>query len=209
MSTFPPALGAVAARARLLYAMLHGSFNTSQQCLSAAAAVVLAAAEDRIPAVFLAGSMSWRVVAPERDDGISPTHYSYIWSPHEPRSSANYAAHSRATSGSLTELMASVDRLPQLPEVHCWAVLLHEETPYIVDLTTESLKPLATRLGLTWSMPDPPTTFIGIPDGSSIVYHHEQEATTICVRIVVARLMRASPTLGSLFLNHLRQRPSK
>jgi hypothetical protein len=69
------------------------------------------------------------------DDGISPTHFSYTFTP------------DRAA-------MEAVEN-DRMPEMHCWVTI--PETQEVVDLTTCYLKDQCKELtGLDWKAPDPP-----------------------------------------------------
>jgi hypothetical protein len=82
-----------------------------------------------------AGSMSWPIVTPEQDDGVSPTHFTYEWSPHTPESQA------RMEAGGL-------------PEVHVWLAL--PDLGEILDFSTKFFPEQSKRFGLVWQAPPPP-----------------------------------------------------
>ena len=92
--------------------------------------------------VLQAGTMQWRMVPPALDDGISPTHFSYVWTPGSPESRADVAA-------------------GHLPEMHVWVGL--PDSSELVDFSTGTFRKLAQeRFGLRWLGPDPPAFIWGI-----------------------------------------------
>lgn len=118
-------------------------YDHAKSCLVWAAAVVEAAkASPALKGMQLqGGSASWRVVADDQDDGVSATHYSYVYTP--------------------------PDDPFELGEVHYWAAVHPKHDPagkgLIVDLTTKYVPDLATRMGmkvsckppkLVWAPPD-------------------------------------------------------
>lgn len=79
-----------------------------------------------------AGSASFRAVPEEKDDGVSPTHYSYVY------------------SGEMTP------GIP-LPEVHCWLCIIDDdEVGWLIDPTVRFLPELSESLGIKWETPAPP-----------------------------------------------------
>jgi hypothetical protein len=94
------------------------------------------------------------------DDGKSPTHYSYIYTP---------------TPFWMT-----------LPELHAWVITSDGRTVQIIDLTTEHLPRLSNSMGLQWRAPNPPKylwcDIDKLPTGW--VYTPDQHATS-CLRAVV------------------------
>lgn len=89
-----------------------------------------------VGAELVAGTMSWRAVAEEDDDGRSPTHFSYVWEPDHPLS------------------QAALER-GLLPEMHVWVTI--PATGEIIDLSTRYFANRATRfMGIRWTAPKPP-----------------------------------------------------
>ena len=86
-------------------------------------------------ALIQAGSMSWPIVPPGEDDGKSPTHFSYEWSPWREESQA-----------ALT--------LGLLPEIHVWVGLPDQNE--LLDFSTKSLPEQAAKDGLIWRTAPPP-----------------------------------------------------
>jgi hypothetical protein len=90
-----------------------------------------------------AGSMSWPIVRPEDDDGVSATHFGYEWSPHEVPS----------------QIAAALDCMP---EMHVWVIIL-AEIPVLVDATTKFFPEQCQKLtGLPWRH-DPPPEYLWVP----------------------------------------------
>lgn len=108
-----------------------------------------------------AGTMQWPFLDPKLDDGIGPTHLSYVWEPESP-----------VTRAALVRGM--------LPEIHAWLAIL--ETQEVIDFSTGYLPEQAKEMhGLEWSAPQPPiflwTTAKEIPNG--VCYHASETATLI------------------------------
>lgn len=82
-----------------------------------------------------AGSLSWPIVPPDQDDGRSPTHFTYEWSPERPESQAAL-------------------KLGLLPEIHIWIGLPDQNE--LVDFSTRWLPAQAAREGLVWRTLAPP-----------------------------------------------------
>lgn len=89
-----------------------------------------------IRAVIQAGSAGWARIRPEQDDGVCPTHFSYMWTPNEP--------------ASRIALMQGL-----LPEIHVWAAI--PETDEIVDFTSGKFPEQARKIaGFDWPGNLPP-----------------------------------------------------
>ena len=78
-------------------------------------------------ALIQAGSLSWPIVPPGQDDGHSPTHFSYEWSPWREESEAAL-------------------KLGLLPEIHVWVGLPDQNE--LLDFTTKFLPDQAAKEGL-------------------------------------------------------------
>lgn len=93
-----------------------------------------------------AGSLQWPSLA--EDDGVSPTHFAYMWEPDSETTLVRVAA-------------------GQMPEVHCWVAL--PDDGELVDLSTKYLPAQAARLGVPWTAPPPPdylwATAAEVPEG--------------------------------------------
>lgn len=80
-------------------------------------------------AIIKAGSMSWPMIDMSHDDGVSPTHFSYIWTP------------------------GSILINDKLPEIHVWV----ECDNHIIDMNTKYLPNLCeTMSGYKWAGKMPP-----------------------------------------------------
>lgn len=89
-----------------------------------------------------AGTLSWPIVPEDQDDGVSPTHYTYLYEPDNPM---NFI------------LMLT----GQLPEMHCWnAVTIPGKSPVLIDLCTrylpEMMRTTCVNGPLEWRTPAPP-----------------------------------------------------
>jgi hypothetical protein len=142
--------------------------STGGNCPFWALAVIEAGKREGRRLVLQAGSLQWRYVPPQLDDGVSSTHFSYMWSPNDPRSRQAIA-------------------MGMLPEVHVWAADV--DTQEIIDLSTRELKTIAeTRYGLDWKTADPPNyvwmtrdEYLAQPDAN---YSANREATLLVYRML-------------------------
>ncbi len=195
---------AVILRARARFATMMGRLAMDSCCLTSATCAVLASADLGYPCLFQAGSMQWRCRSEsEPDDGVSATHFAYMWSPEE--------AHNRQLLAGLKNALRRAELSGRgldpgsypLPEVHCWAVWPVNTT--CVDLTTGTLPDeCRRRTGGLWTAPIPPKYFIGVPDGETARYTADEMAT--CLMFHTARLLlrHASTDLEAYFVNHVR-----
>lgn len=129
-------------------------------------ALMAVAGRAGIRLVLQAGDLRWRWQRPENDDGVSPTHFGYIWSPEDPASRA------AALRGAL-------------PEVHVW--LGDPVRQEIVDASTDGLVESARRLiGVEWEVERPPD-FLWAPARelpADAVYDCSREATLSVARLL-------------------------
>lgn len=86
-------------------------------------------------ALIQAGSISWPILPPGEDDGKSPTHFSYEWSPWREESQAAL-------------------KLGLLPEIHVWVGLPDQNE--LLDFSTKFLPEQAAKDGLVWRTAPPP-----------------------------------------------------
>ena len=114
-----------------------------------------------------AGSMSWPIVEPEQDDGVSPTHFTYLWSPTDFQS---YRAVLQ----------------DKMPEMHVWLVM--------IDMTTYELPMQNARItGSKWQAKPPPeylwAEFDELPK-MNVVYEANAEATFLAYQYMRNVLLR-------------------
>ena len=111
-----------------------------------------------VRALVQAGDCQWPMIRPEDDDGSSPTHFGYVWSPHE-----------------LQSLISMMNG--DLPEVHIWLGL--EATQEIIDFTAGCFPDQAASLqSYKWNAAHPPTyvwTSNALPTG--VLYRPNRQAT--------------------------------
>ncbi len=108
-------------------------------------------------ALIQAGSLSWPIVPAGQDDGHSPTHFSYEWSPWREESQAAL-------------------RLGLLPEIHVWVGLPDQNE--LLDFTTKFLPEQAAKEGLAWHTPPPPDFLWCRPDElpEGVIYKPDLDA---------------------------------
>jgi hypothetical protein len=105
-------------------------------CLYYAAAVCQTLRQRGVRAILQAGEAQWPRLRPEQDDGVSPTHFGYVWEPHSPTTLARLAQN-------------------LLPELHCWAGI--PATHEIIDPTTRYWpQRCQAALGRDWPGDRPP-----------------------------------------------------
>jgi len=127
----------LAGEARRLFLERHPNALPHASCLYWALAVIRACRECGIRAILQAGTAMWPRLRPEQDDGLSPTHFSYVWEPEAP---------------------LTLERLANnlLPEMHVWAAVPAEQE--MVDLTTSFWPEQCQRLlGRDWPGDLPPS----------------------------------------------------
>lgn len=121
---------------RELLAMHHPNLDPAKGCVYHATATVFTLQKHGVRAVFQAGTAMWPRIKPEEDDGVSSTHFSYVWEP-----------------DSATTALRLQNNL--LPEMHAWAAI--PDTQEIVDVTTKYLpRQCEERACLAWTAPQPP-----------------------------------------------------
>src|ERR1035438_3838524 len=120
-------------------------------------------------ALIQAGSLSWPIVAPGQDDGRSPTHFSYEWSPWRPESQAAL-------------------KLGLLPEIHVWVGLPDQNE--LLDFATQFLPEQAAKKGLAWRTAPPPDFLwcrpSDLPEG--VLYEPDLNA----IRFILDRMRRTN-----------------
>jgi hypothetical protein len=124
---------------RITSARHHQWYGDQEQqggsCLYWSLALMGVLIEHGYRALIQAGSMSWPIVPPGEDDGKSPTHFSYEWSPWREESQAAL-------------------KLGLLPEIHVWVGLPDQNQ--LLDFSTKFLPQQAAKEGLVWRTPPPP-----------------------------------------------------
>ena len=138
-------------------------------CVGLTACVISAAAGHGVSLFPVAGSLSWRSVSRERDDGISPDHFSYQF------------------DGFSNPRVAQCVRQGILPEMHCWAT--DATGTVVVDASTGKLPIQAERLAgfKEWSAPLPPewvwckASKLAKPGGHEAHYRQSVQATRFAV----------------------------
>lgn len=121
-------------------------------------------------AVPQAGSAGWPRIRPEEDDGVMATHFSYMWTPNEPRS--------------IAALMSG-----NLPEMHAWAVIpaVPLDQTEVVDMAAGLFPVQAKTLcGYEWPGPKPPKYLWARakekPPG--VLYNADPEACRFLIEII-------------------------
>ncbi len=138
----------------------------AQACLYWAHYTVELLAALGIRAVIQSGSASWPRLRPDQDDGVAPTHHSYVWEPHSAVTRARIAANT-------------------MPEIHVWAAI--PERGELIDMTTRYW-PEQCRLiqGLDWPNNQPPNYFWGTADELpvGVVYVPDMKAIALALHLL-------------------------
>ena len=157
----------IIAEARALFEKRWPDVNPAAACLYLTIATIACAQARGIKLLLQAGSMHWRCVPPELDDGVSPTHFAYVWETNR------------------MDAHVFTARTKHLPEIHVWAV--DPVRRELVDASTRGF-PVACEhtAGMKWVGPPPPdflwTEGDSLPDGA--VYEPKLEACLFAADIV-------------------------
>ena len=117
-------------------------------------------------AVFQAGSASWPRLRPDQDDGVSPTHHSYVWEPD------SVVTKARIVAGAM-------------PELHVWAAI--PEHGEIIDMTTRYWAEQCRLIQkLDWPGDKPPTYFWGTADEmpAGVMYAPDMTAIALALHLL-------------------------
>lgn len=188
-------------QARIHHVALSGKTDMISGCMVGSIAAVLASADFGVPCLFQAGSMQWRCVSPEQDDGVSGTHFAFMWEPGSPQS-IGPARRLIAFLQARQRGQACTFPGPILPEVHCWAVW--PNTNQIVDLTTGDLPTTRERItGEPWLAARPPKYFIGQPEHDTCAYGADRNATALLFAFAIEMLKECSAQVATRFEQHV------
>lgn len=123
-----------------------------------------------IRAVLQAGSASWKVVPDENDDGIKPTHYSYVCE--------------SLTSRDIMVMMTE----GVLPELHVWAAI--PSTNEVIDLTTRFLPRLCKESGIELELKYPAYLWEDVKrlSETGVYYEPNRNATLLLMHIIMEKL---------------------
>ena len=141
--------------------------DLTQHCIAYSVTGQAVLCEMGIKAQITAGTMMWPRIDMTKDDGVSATHFSYVFEPQGPVTKARLAA-------------------DLLPEMHAWITL--PDRKEILDLTTRHLKVQCERTaGLPWLGPDPPK-FLWC-DWSKLPAHVHYEPHPDAIKIIYRKLI--------------------
>src|SRR5579871_1368651 len=121
-----------------------------------------------LDAIIQAGSASWPRILPEQDDGVCPTHFSYVFEAGHPETLRRLRAHS-------------------CPEMHAWVGVRGRGE--VVDLTSRYFPVMCRKvIGMDWPGAPPPdflwTSMRRLPAG--VVYRADATANTVACRLLEA-----------------------
>ncbi len=152
----------------------YPSINMARNCVFAALHTIQILRAEGIAAIPQAGDMSWLFTDPQYDDGVSPTHFSFQWSPHE---------------------LKSIIAVSQgnLPEIHVWAAIV--ETQEIVDINTCYIPQLLKEdlPQCQWTAKQPPDFLWGdthVVAKYKAIYTPHHDATIYAMQVMQAILRR-------------------
>ena len=143
--------------------------NQPGLCLYYARETVAVLRHNGIKAVLQAGSMQWPIVKPEDDDGVSNTHFAYMWEPDHPLS-----------------ILAT--KFGALPEIHVWVGL--PETQEVVDFSTRYFKEAAEERGLKWRTEDPPQYLWAHELPNWVRYVPNRDATIFAMKLLIESFVK-------------------
>lgn len=165
----PTAPGERARLARLITNTFFAHYDgglPSQACLYWAYYTVEVLKAVGIRAVIQAGSASWPRLRSDQDDGVAPTHHSYVWEPDSTVTKARLAAGA-------------------MPELHVWAAI--PARGELIDMTTKYW-PEQCRLiqGLDWPGDTPPAYFWGTADElpDRVLYAPDLKAIAVALHLL-------------------------
>jgi len=143
--------------------------NITRSCIWYAHETVRELDRQGTRAVLQAGTASWMLIPPEKDDGISPTHYTY---------------ECEIDRHSLMYMMAT----GILPEMHVWAAI--PTTNEVIDLTTKYVPDLAKSLGLKCHVEFPDYVWEDVKSLSKkgMFYKPTMAATQLAMHLIMERL---------------------
>lgn len=151
-------VGEVRARMRTWYS----GPNLEAACLYWAGMVCHVLHARGVRAILQAGTHMWPCMG--EDDGVSATHFSYVWEPDHPLS-----VNALAAGG--------------MPEMHVWVGV--PATGEIIDVTTCYLvKQARVRAGINWTAPAPPDYLWSSKPPTGVVYRPNREATMLAMRFL-------------------------
>lgn len=144
------------------------------RCLYWSYQLVLRLAKEGVRGLIQAGDAMWPRVRPEQDDGVSPTHFSYVWDKHE----------------AMDKILRGI-----FPEIHVWVGIPESQT--IIDLTTKYWPERCQQLiGCDWPGDKPPDYLWvhgdELPNG--VIYNPKVDATLFAMHHV-ADHHRSNPWL--------------
>lgn len=118
-------------------------------------------------AILQAGTAEWAIRTPDQDDGMSPTHFGYVWSPDEFDWKRLYYQ-------------------GILPEIHVWSAL--PASREIIDMSSGCFPEQAKLLkGWDWRA-EPPPQFLWTSElPSNAVYEAHPDATAFALALALAK----------------------
>lgn len=138
--------------------VLPAAAPLGQVCLYWAVGGLLELRSRGIRSVIQGGSCSWPRIKLEEDDGVSPTHMSYVWSPGP------------------TSILSQM--LGHLPEMHVWLGIV--ETQEIIDFTTAYWPEACLKMtGSPWTGHAPPKYFWSHEFPERVYYSVDPDATML------------------------------
>lgn len=150
-----------------------GCTRPHKACLYWAMLTIKALTRNGIRSVLQAGSLSWPIVTKENDDGVSASHFSYMWE-----------------ESLLTKRLIV---LGLLPEMHVWVGI--PSTQEIVDVTTCYLKQQCLESsGMQWRSDDPPDYLWAdkAHTPNEVYYLPSKIATVLAAQYIINTLKKTS-----------------
>lgn len=142
-------------------------------CLDYALQTIIVLAEYGLNGKVQAGTVMWPRLRPEQDDGVSNTHFSYVWE----------------NDPSVKQKLVTTLMMGKLPEIHVWVAL--PETEEVLDFTTCFQREQCQKLtGMDWPGDELPDYIWGtvneFPLGTQYIAH--KEAIGFLITLAQAKL---------------------
>jgi hypothetical protein len=147
----------------MVYAACLASETKEGSCIFAAGLASKIISRQGPRCIIQAGTACWPRIYEHQDDGVSSTHFSYVWE------------HSPTTMSRISQGL--------LPEMHAWCAI--PETNEIIDMTT-IFAPIQCKkmIGEDWPGPRLPAYIWATPDNlpDNVIYKPYQTATILAMR---------------------------
>lgn len=150
--------------------------SIDRYCVFWAGFTVAVLQKHKIHACIQAGSMQWRHIRHDQDDGVSSNAWGYRF---------------EWNNDALRAVIAG-----ELPEMHVWAGIPNEQGGEIIDLTTGFIKDLSAKAGYPWTAEynPPPYLWVRAKELPEPAYYYlDRKATEIATKYFMHFLRGGGP----------------